>query len=1152
MAWENLISAVEAVITANGNNEITGTVLKDLIVNNIIPQLGGSDYKGLAEVSTNPTATPQNEIFYLAKDLGVYPNFNNLNVTKPFTILIYRNSNWEKDEVLNIAISYLEIVGAKELTGFSSTTAANISLSNGQQTKNGILKEFNVRSSSAGQVMLKLYNSDLKLKAFQYLTLVGGVNNFSVSNENLEEMYVLKGDYIVLTTFSGIGIKYSNASIGNSYYYSTQDLFATISLTETVNGQIEMNTIVDYSEGNALKSIEEREKDVYIVGYEGVTSTSGTSASSPIFVSNFNELPKGKVKFIGVDIKSIGDGNIKILAVEPNYNNGFNVVETLDATVNRVGLNVLSIPNWVINDNKFIAIQTLNGGATISYQTTGGEGYFYKLGEVTGNDNIPLFTQGGRIVYNVFVEKTVESLDLSKRYLENVDFKSLPNNWSNNGSFNFDGTKAVSTTTGLSNYLVSDLTYGIDNRRLRWRFELTNDAEVCFLTIPREGGINAGSQIRVDAVGKALKIMQNHNSNTVVYSEPLGFDIQTGQEYIIDVLKKGRSIEVELIGVDNGNYKKIKRTTNINYQTYPTFTGYDQGALHGSPAITTLSGVINVYEFKHTYLSKENPIIRVDGDSITEGWLVSDKDKYGGLLKQELGDREVVVSGIGGTQTEGLLMRYKGELNVIKPKYHLIYIGTNTDNELAVNLMMLLSLVIRNGSIPLVATIPTRATDTTFINNLPSYITVVKFDLALSASGAGSALIKKLYQSQDLDGNVYIDTLHPNALGNKKMLDRIKVDAPEVFTSLQVKKESNLYKSFPFNSSYNTASSTTLNLVSSEKLPIGVIEKLKIDAVNAGMGYFAMLKNVGTREYEIIGYFDAKLNAGYNEINTNIFIDEEFYLAYLKGSVSINTANTNVGDTVDLHYTTSDIERGVTLTESVGRGHNIEVLISTDSSKFPQIDTGLEIEYIGDSITDFMDSVASNGKYYIGYDVFINRFLKFKAKNILGFSGIDLAGGSGFAATRVSQLTVKNVYSIFLGTNDFAGTPPQSLGSFSDFENNTGVNTYYGAFRVLIDAIYALNPTARIIIFTPNHRNYNGFNSWSTANSNGDTLIDFANACREICEKDGHLLIDLLKDCAINRKTFSGTTYDNLHPTTKGYWYIAKTAINKIKQFLNK
>ena len=95
MAWENLISAVEAAITANGNNEITGTVLKNLIVNNIIPKLGGySQFKGVAVPETVPV-NQEEKIFYIVTSPGVYANFAGFKVEKGFTYIVSgANNTW--------------------------------------------------------------------------------------------------------------------------------------------------------------------------------------------------------------------------------------------------------------------------------------------------------------------------------------------------------------------------------------------------------------------------------------------------------------------------------------------------------------------------------------------------------------------------------------------------------------------------------------------------------------------------------------------------------------------------------------------------------------------------------------------------------------------------------------------------------------------------------------------------------------------------------------------------------------------------------------------------------------------------------------------------------------------------------------------------
>lgn len=99
MAWETLKAAVTAVITANGNNEITGQILKDLLNNNIIEHLGANLYKGVATPLTNPV-TPEKEDYYIAYENGVYANFNGLEIVEELVIFKYVGSAWVKEIIL--------------------------------------------------------------------------------------------------------------------------------------------------------------------------------------------------------------------------------------------------------------------------------------------------------------------------------------------------------------------------------------------------------------------------------------------------------------------------------------------------------------------------------------------------------------------------------------------------------------------------------------------------------------------------------------------------------------------------------------------------------------------------------------------------------------------------------------------------------------------------------------------------------------------------------------------------------------------------------------------------------------------------------------------------------------------------------------------
>jgi hypothetical protein len=94
MSWESLKSAVAAVIKTNGNNEITGQVLQDIINNNIIPQLGGDKYKGEA-IPTSAPGTPESEVFYYAKQEGTYSNFGGAVLPKGLHLLYFQGGVWE-------------------------------------------------------------------------------------------------------------------------------------------------------------------------------------------------------------------------------------------------------------------------------------------------------------------------------------------------------------------------------------------------------------------------------------------------------------------------------------------------------------------------------------------------------------------------------------------------------------------------------------------------------------------------------------------------------------------------------------------------------------------------------------------------------------------------------------------------------------------------------------------------------------------------------------------------------------------------------------------------------------------------------------------------------------------------------------------------
>jgi lysophospholipase L1-like esterase len=209
-------------------------------------------------------------------------------------------------------------------------------------------------------------------------------------------------------------------------------------------------------------------------------------------------------------------------------------------------------------------------------------------------------------------------------------------------------------------------------------------------------------------------------------------------------------------------------------------------------------------------------------------------------------------------------------------------------------------------------------------------------------------------------------------------------------------------------------------------------------------------------------------------------------------------------------------------------------------------------------------------------------------------------GYNGWTAIRIAteieklDLQKADIYSVFLGTNDWWSSKP--LGVFNDYQNNTGLATVYGSFRVIVNKLRSLNEHAAIVLITPmqrvdfvyiNNAKNNAFGSYKE--KNGQLLESFANAVVEIAQYEHFKVLDLyhkkgmdhsklvqfkrLKDSTtgvyknypypdfINLPFNPATdeypypveainiTYDGLHPSDKGYQMIAESLVKLFKKF---
>lgn len=154
--WQILKAAIADVIKTNGNQEITGQVLQN-VLNNIISNLGANaTFAGIAIPSTNP-GTPDQNVFWIASTNGTYSNFNAIEVNDEVVIFTNKTGSWVKQST-GIALSQsLKDIGKKAAIAIdykadNRTTRLQVLKSS---RKTG--KIISYRNSTSGEITVEMY-----------------------------------------------------------------------------------------------------------------------------------------------------------------------------------------------------------------------------------------------------------------------------------------------------------------------------------------------------------------------------------------------------------------------------------------------------------------------------------------------------------------------------------------------------------------------------------------------------------------------------------------------------------------------------------------------------------------------------------------------------------------------------------------------------------------------------------------------------------------------------------------------------------------------------------------------------------------------------------------------------------------------------------
>lgn len=92
----DLKTDIRQYIYSNQNEEITGNILRDVLLEMVDTLGDGWTYKGVATTTTNP-GTPDSNVFYIATVPGTYTNFGGISVADGEVAILKYNGSWAKD-----------------------------------------------------------------------------------------------------------------------------------------------------------------------------------------------------------------------------------------------------------------------------------------------------------------------------------------------------------------------------------------------------------------------------------------------------------------------------------------------------------------------------------------------------------------------------------------------------------------------------------------------------------------------------------------------------------------------------------------------------------------------------------------------------------------------------------------------------------------------------------------------------------------------------------------------------------------------------------------------------------------------------------------------------------------------------------------------
>lgn len=237
--YKELKAAVSSVIKTNGNQEITGQVLQNTLAT-LISQIGANaTFAGIATPDTIP-GTPDQNIFYIATENGIYSNFGGVSIKDEVAIFSNQNGSWQK-KATGIAAGNNLLQIEKELENVKISTQGVIINSD------GIIPNLNYVWADIKLHLLA--NVEYLLKISGNLTLDSNVINryYQIVGTDLQHQEIIIDTYISKNTFVEENVEIK----------PTQDVYLRIRVRGYKSGQISIEV-----NGEVLRIIEDLQNQI--------------------------------------------------------------------------------------------------------------------------------------------------------------------------------------------------------------------------------------------------------------------------------------------------------------------------------------------------------------------------------------------------------------------------------------------------------------------------------------------------------------------------------------------------------------------------------------------------------------------------------------------------------------------------------------------------------------------------------------------------------------------------------------------------------------------------------------------------------------------------------------------------------------------------